>query len=140
MDRFENARDATIAKYRMMQRPQGKLSDGLNLAVDGIATLCMGEPGTASSGRTAADTHGGHLQNLQHPTQGRSVCRHAQPSHQPPTLVAVPRCAGLKDGQAVAEADETMLAAIVSFVFPEASSEEVLTSIRGRPQRVSAYA
>lgn len=44
MDRFENARDATLAKYRMMQRPQGKLSDGLNLAVDGIATLCMGEP------------------------------------------------------------------------------------------------
>lgn len=44
MDRFENARDATLAKYRMMQRPQGKLSDALNLAVDGIATLCMGEP------------------------------------------------------------------------------------------------
>jgi hypothetical protein len=43
MDRFENTRDATLAKYRMMQRPKGKLSDGLNLAVDGIATLCMGE-------------------------------------------------------------------------------------------------
>lgn len=43
MDRFENARDATLAKYRMMQRPKGKVSDGLNLAVDGIATLCMGE-------------------------------------------------------------------------------------------------
>lgn len=42
MDRFENTRDATLAKYRMM-RPKGKLSDGLNLAVDGIATLCMGE-------------------------------------------------------------------------------------------------
>lgn len=42
MDRFENARDATIAKYRMA-RPKGKLSDGLNLAVDGIAILCMGE-------------------------------------------------------------------------------------------------
>lgn len=45
MDRFENARDATLAKYRMMQRPKGKLADGLNLAVDGIATLCMGECG-----------------------------------------------------------------------------------------------
>lgn len=43
MDRFENARDATLAKYRMMQRPKGKLADGLNMAVDGIATLCMGE-------------------------------------------------------------------------------------------------
>lgn len=43
MDRFENARDATLAKYRMMQRPKGKVADGLNLAVDGIATLCMGE-------------------------------------------------------------------------------------------------
>ena len=43
MDRFENARDATLAKYRMMQRPKGKLADGLNLAVDGIATLCMGK-------------------------------------------------------------------------------------------------
>jgi hypothetical protein len=47
MDRFENARDATLAKYRMMQRPKGKLSDGLNLAVDGIATLCMGESASA---------------------------------------------------------------------------------------------
>jgi len=47
MDRFENARDATLAKYRMMQRPKGKLADGLNLAVDGIATLCMGEHRTA---------------------------------------------------------------------------------------------
>lgn len=48
-------------------------------------------------------------------------------------------CAGLKDGQAVPEADEQMLSAIISFVFPEASSEEVQSSIRGRPQRVSAY-
>jgi hypothetical protein len=46
MDRFENTRDATLAKYRMM-RPKGKLSDGLNLAVDGIATLCMGESAQA---------------------------------------------------------------------------------------------
>lgn len=49
------------------------------------------------------------------------------------------RRAGLKDGEAVPEADESMLRDIVSFVFPEASSEEVMTSIRDRPQRVSAY-
>lgn len=54
MDRFENARDATLAKYRMMQRPKGKLADGLNLAVDGIATLCMGESITAASASVAA--------------------------------------------------------------------------------------
>lgn len=49
MDRFENVRDATLAKYRMM-RPKGKLSDGLNLAVDGIATLCMGESANSCAG------------------------------------------------------------------------------------------
>lgn len=47
--------------------------------------------------------------------------------------------AGLKDGQAVPEADESMLTSIISFVFPEASSDDVLASIRSRPQRVSAY-
>ena len=47
--------------------------------------------------------------------------------------------AGLADGQAVPEGDEAMLTSIISFVFPEASSEEVLASIKGRPQRVSAY-
>jgi hypothetical protein len=44
VDRFENARDAALAKYRMMQRPQGKLADGLALAVDGISILCLGAP------------------------------------------------------------------------------------------------
>jgi hypothetical protein len=47
--------------------------------------------------------------------------------------------AGLTDGQAVAESDEAVLSAIISFVFPEASSEDVVASIRSRPQRVSAY-
>jgi hypothetical protein len=42
MDRFEQTRDATLAKFRMM-RPQGNVSDALDIAVDGIATLCMGE-------------------------------------------------------------------------------------------------
>lgn len=42
MDRFEQTRDATLAKFRMM-RPQGNVSDALDVAVDGIATLCMGE-------------------------------------------------------------------------------------------------
>jgi hypothetical protein len=48
--------------------------------------------------------------------------------------------AGLKDGQAVPESDEAMLSNIITFVFPEASSEDVTASIRNRPQRVSAYA
>lgn len=42
MDRFEIARDATLAKYRMMQRPKGKVSDAVDLAVDGVAILCLG--------------------------------------------------------------------------------------------------
>jgi hypothetical protein len=46
MDRFENTRDATLAKYRMMQRPKGKLSDALDVAVDGVSTLCLGERST----------------------------------------------------------------------------------------------
>jgi hypothetical protein len=47
--------------------------------------------------------------------------------------------AGLTDGQAVPESDEAVLSAIISFVFPEASSEDIVASIRSRPQRVSAY-
>lgn len=43
MDRFENARDATLAKYRMMQRPKGKLADAVSLAVDAVAILCLGK-------------------------------------------------------------------------------------------------
>jgi hypothetical protein len=39
----------------------------------------------------------------------------------------------------VPEADEGMLTDIVGWVFPDASREEVLESIRSRPQRVSAY-
>lgn len=58
-----------------------------------------------------------------------------------PHLHAVIACllAGLKDGQAVPEGDEAMLTSIIGFVFPEASSDDVLASIRSRPQRVSAY-
>lgn len=147
MDRFENARDATLAKYRMMQRPKGKLADGLNLAVDGIATLCMGE-----------SRHQG-LQPLRAmPRRVERRCaspmsaRHARcPLSAYTVLLIVCACgccagvlavamgAGLADGQAVPEGDEAMLTSIISFVFPEASSEEVLASIKGRPQRVSAY-
>ncbi|KAF6251625.1 hypothetical protein COO60DRAFT_1298202 [Scenedesmus sp. NREL 46B-D3] len=87
MDRFEQTRDATLAKFRMM-RPQGSVSDALDVAVDGIATLCM----------------------------------------------------GLSEGQAVSEADEAMLSAVLGWVFPEATSEQLTASIRGRPARVSAYA
>lgn len=86
MDRFEQTRDATLAKFRMM-RPQGNVSDALDVAVDGIATLCM----------------------------------------------------GLAEGQAVSEADEPMLSAVLGWVFPEATSEQLAASIRGRPGRVSAY-
>jgi hypothetical protein len=45
----------------------------------------------------------------------------------------------LTDGQAVLEADEDMLTDIVAFTFPEASRQDVLDSIRSRPQRASAY-
>lgn len=45
MDRFEGTRDATLAKYRMMQRPKGKTSDAVDLAVDGVSILCLGEDG-----------------------------------------------------------------------------------------------
>eukprot|EP00878_Enallax_costatus_P024746 GHUV01026431.1.p1 GENE.GHUV01026431.1~~GHUV01026431.1.p1 ORF type:complete len:220 (+),score=46.80 GHUV01026431.1:181-840(+) len=87
MDRFEIARDATLAKYRMMQRPKGKISEAVDLAVDGVAILCL----------------------------------------------------GLGEGGAVKAEDEGMLADIICYVFPEATREEVLDSIRSRPQRVSVY-
>jgi hypothetical protein len=48
-------------------------------------------------------------------------------------------CAGLAEGQAVSDADEPMLSAILGWVFPEATSEQLTASIRGRPGRVSAY-
>lgn len=46
---------------------------------------------------------------------------------------------GLADGQPVPEGDEAMLVAILGYVFPESSAEELAASIRGRPGRVSAY-
>lgn len=47
--------------------------------------------------------------------------------------------AGLGEGGAVKAEDEDMLADILCYVFPEASRDDVLNSIRSRPQRVSAY-
>ncbi|KXZ56755.1 hypothetical protein GPECTOR_1g680 [Gonium pectorale] len=42
MDRFETAKSAVLKKYDMMQRPEGRLEDKLNVAVDGLCTLCIG--------------------------------------------------------------------------------------------------
>jgi hypothetical protein len=155
MDRFENVRDATLAKYRMM-RPKGKLSDGLNLAVDGIATLCMGEfmfNVPASVAGLSEVIHAGLVEQQDMLFQLQSSCctvavllvkvnAGSQGSHSIAHCIdclAAALLAGLKDGEAVPEADESMLTSIISFVFPEASSDDVLASIRSRPQRVSAY-
>lgn len=80
MDRFENVRDATLAKYRMM-RPKGKLSDGLNMAVDGIATLCMGESFPSASAAAAGlntiwpgNTHVCLVDQQHMPFQSQSCC------------------------------------------------------------------
>eukprot|EP00879_Flechtneria_rotunda_P012323 GHRR01012870.1.p1 GENE.GHRR01012870.1~~GHRR01012870.1.p1 ORF type:complete len:177 (+),score=42.38 GHRR01012870.1:1502-2032(+) len=60
MDRFENARDAALQKYRMMQRPQGKVFDGVNLAVDAVAILCLG----LSDGQAVQEADEGMLADI----------------------------------------------------------------------------
>ncbi|GIL42938.1 hypothetical protein Vafri_761 [Volvox africanus] len=42
VDRFDNAKGAVLKKYDMMQRPEGKLEDKVNVAVDALCTLCLG--------------------------------------------------------------------------------------------------
>mmetsp|Transcript_12643 Transcript_12643/g.27341 ORF Transcript_12643/g.27341 Transcript_12643/m.27341 type:complete len:242 (+) Transcript_12643:98-823(+) len=49
-------------------------------------------------------------------------------------------CLGLKDGEAVSEADAQLLTSLVCGAFPEVSSELVAAGIRERPQRATAYA
>ncbi|GLC44459.1 hypothetical protein PLESTB_000467300 [Pleodorina starrii] len=42
VDRFETSKEAVLKKYAMMQRPEGKLEDKVNVAVDALCTLCLG--------------------------------------------------------------------------------------------------
>ncbi|GIL73028.1 hypothetical protein Vretimale_4644 [Volvox reticuliferus] len=42
VDRFDNAKGAVLKKYAMMQRPEGKLEDKVNVAVDALCMLCLG--------------------------------------------------------------------------------------------------
>lgn len=43
MDRFEGTKQVTLKKYSMMTRPEGKVKDSLQVAVDAYATLCPGK-------------------------------------------------------------------------------------------------
>ncbi|KAG2499869.1 hypothetical protein HYH03_002160 [Edaphochlamys debaryana] len=42
VERFETAKEVTLKKYNMINRPEGKLEDKLGLAVDALCTLCIG--------------------------------------------------------------------------------------------------
>lgn len=47
MDRFEGAREAALKKYTMMERPQGRLAEQVEVAVDALAALTLGAQGRA---------------------------------------------------------------------------------------------
>ncbi|KIZ00922.1 hypothetical protein MNEG_7037 [Monoraphidium neglectum] len=44
VDRFEGAREAALKKYTMMERPQGRLAEQVEVAVDALAALTLGLP------------------------------------------------------------------------------------------------
>lgn len=43
VERFENTKGAVLKKYAMIERPEGKLEDKLNVAVDALCALCLGK-------------------------------------------------------------------------------------------------
>ena len=45
MDRFENTKMSSLKKYSMVTRPEGKLEEKVNVAVDALCMLCIGKYG-----------------------------------------------------------------------------------------------
>ena len=43
--RFDATKGLTLVKYNLIDRPEGKLKDKVNIAVDGLSTLCLGTQG-----------------------------------------------------------------------------------------------